>query len=70
MDHNKVLIVDDDESIRLMVQAKLAAAGITSDLAGNVEDAASEMRQHLYSVVVLDIHLPGTCGRMPGSGCR
>ena len=62
MDRNKVLVVDDDKSIRDLVQKKLAMAGINADAACSAEEGVQAMRKNLYTVIVLDIHLPGMNG--------
>lgn len=62
MDRNKVLVVDDDDSIRELVQMKLATAGINADEACSAEEGLRAMRKNLYAVIVLDIHLPGMNG--------
>ena len=55
----KVLLVDDDDAILRLVQARLNQAGITPDLASSAEDAIEMMGKNLYHVVVADINMPG-----------
>ena len=62
MNRNKVIVVDDDEAIRMLVQQKLATAGISADVACTAEEGLDMMRQNLYTVAILDIHLPGMDG--------
>ncbi len=62
MNKNRVMVVDDDESIRALVQKKLEMAGITADAAASAEGGFQAMRDNLYTVVVLDIHMPGMNG--------
>lgn len=59
---NKVLVIDDDESIVRLVQATLASAGIDSDAAYSAEEGIAMMRASLHRVVVLDVHLPEVSG--------
>ena len=60
----RVLIVDDSEVLVQRLTARLAeVAGIeTVSHAGNVADAAREIRGAKPDVVILDIHLPGGSG--------
>jgi len=44
------------------VQKKLDMAGISTDTACSAEEGLQAMRQNLYAVVVLDIHMPGMDG--------
>lgn len=62
MNSNKVLVVDDDPSIVRLVSARLKKAGLTCDTALSAEEALKLMQQHLYFVVVADLHLPGLSG--------
>lgn len=62
MDGNRVMVVDDDQSIRNLVQKKLAMAGISADTTCSAEEGLRAMRKNLYTVIVLDIHLPGMNG--------
>lgn len=62
MEHKKVMVVDDDEDIRTLVQTTLSLAGIDSDAAATAEEALERMNENLYSVVALDIHMPGMNG--------
>jgi phosphoserine phosphatase RsbU/P len=62
MDKARILVVDDDEDVRDMVQMELAKAGFRSDSAATAQEGLAMMEHHLYPVVVLDIHMPGTNG--------
>lgn len=62
MSKNKVMVVDDDKSITELVQKKLELVGITADAAHSAEEGLQAMRKNLYTVVVLDIHMPGMDG--------
>lgn len=61
---SRVLVVDDERSIRLTLQAILNNAGYTTDVAENAEDALQMLGQGTYDVVVSDIVLPRVSGVM------
>ena len=58
----KVLVVDDEESIRNILQRILEAAGYGVATAANGEEALEKMSRLLPEVVVLDIKMPGMSG--------
>ena len=62
MDSTRVLVVDDDESMVKLLQAKLKAAGIEPNVAYSADEAIRKMTHGLYWVVVADIHMPGMSG--------
>lgn len=62
MNHVRVLVVDDDPDVLDLVRARLAQAGIATDGAGSGQEALTRMREHLYVVVVADIHMPDISG--------
>jgi two-component system response regulator QseB len=54
----RVLIVDDDEDLAGLAQAHLRRAGLTVDLAGDVEAARAACAGVAYDAMVLDLGLP------------
>ena len=58
----KVLVVDDDTSVRDVVRRYLERAGYEVELAGDGETALRLHRQHPPDLVVLDLMLPGVGG--------
>ncbi len=62
MASSKVLIVDDDPAITNLVQQLLQKTGIEADTAGSADDALACMEKNSYSIVLLDIHMPGMSG--------
>ncbi len=59
----RVLIVEDDESLRQIVSRHLRAHGYEVDEAASAEDASSAFTSGSRpSVVVLDLNLPGDTG--------
>jgi PAS domain S-box-containing protein len=57
-----VLVVDDDESARRMMQAVLARAGASVRVAASVGEALREIRRAPPRVLVSDIAMPGRDG--------
>jgi two-component system response regulator PilR (NtrC family) len=53
-----VLLVDDDEVSRNVVEEALLDAGYTLDAVGTGEESLALLERELYDVVVLDLHLP------------
>ena len=58
----RILIVDDEEHIRLLFKEELEDEGYTVDLASNGLDALDKLKRGAYSVIVLDIKMPGMDG--------
>ncbi len=54
----KILVVDDDENIRITMKTILNEKGYTVDLAGNGKEAIRKTESNAYNVVLLDIRLP------------
>jgi len=57
-----VLVVDDEEDIRLVLQARLETAGYQVQTAGNGMEALDRIRSSPPDLVVLDLMLPGIDG--------
>jgi PAS domain S-box-containing protein len=58
----KLLIVDDEESIREIVQEGLSARGMSVESAGSSEEALSFLAANTYEIVLCDFNLPGLNG--------
>ena len=58
----RVLVVDDDTTVREVVVSYLRAAGHDVDEAGDGESALAAMRAHAADLVVLDLMMPGIDG--------
>ena len=54
----KILIVDDEKSIRDSLKMVLAEEGFTTDAAGDGEEALQKIRENDYDVVISDIKMP------------
>jgi len=58
----RILVVDDDESIRKTISLKLERAGYTVDLAENGKQAIEKSEAKFYNLAVIDIRLPDMDG--------
>jgi two-component system NtrC family sensor kinase len=58
----KLLIVDDEESIREIVQDGLSARGMNVECAASSEDALTLLAGNTYDIVLCDFNLPGLSG--------
>ena len=57
-----VLLVDDDESIRVVLTECLTRAGYTVSVAENGSAALALLADHVFQLVVTDIYMPQTDG--------
>jgi two-component system nitrogen regulation response regulator GlnG len=58
MEKYRILVVDDDESIRCTMNAILEAEGYIVDMASSGKEAIQKTKQNKYNVALLDIRLP------------
>lgn len=58
----RVLVIEDDQSVRYWIGAKLRGAGHDCRFAGDGEEALSRLRDEAFDVAVLDRMLPGADG--------
>ena len=58
----RILLVDDDPGLRLLLQTTLAADEYAIEEAGSAEEGAELARFWQPALVVLDVNLPGTSG--------
>ncbi|MGW7531659.1 response regulator transcription factor [Amycolatopsis sp. NPDC054798] len=58
----RVLVVDDDETVRDVVRRYLETAGFTVDLAGDGAAALAQFAERVPDLVVLDVMMPGLNG--------
>jgi two-component system KDP operon response regulator KdpE len=69
----KVLLIDDDASIRRALHTTLSALGFEIEEASSGEQAVSFVRTERYDAVLLDVNMPGmggieTCRMLRQSG--
>jgi DNA-binding NtrC family response regulator len=60
--HARILIVDDDESIRDTMKAILKDDGFVVDLAATGSEAIQKTKEKAYNIALLDIRLPDMDG--------
>lgn len=58
MEKKKILVVDDEPGIALMVKARLEEDGYVVDVAYSGEDGLEQFREQKPDLVVLDVMLP------------
>ena len=56
--HHRILIVDDDDTIRKTLKAILEDEGYSVDLAATGQEAIQKTEENTYDVALLDIRLP------------
>jgi len=54
----RILVVDDDESIRKVLATILEEEGYTVDTAKNGKEAITKSRKNFYNLALIDIRLP------------
>lgn len=62
LDKTKILIVDDEEIVRLCLHRTLSSDHCDVEVVRNGNDALTAMAQHPYDVVLLDLRMPGMDG--------
>jgi len=62
MTNEKVLIVDDDESVRWVLKKSLEKEGIETVLAKNAAEGLAQITDSGIAVVLMDIRMPGMTG--------
>lgn len=58
MSNGKILVVDDEASLRMLLSNELTRKGFSVETVDNGADALSRVRQDLFNVVLLDIVMP------------
>lgn len=59
---DRILVVDDDQAIRRLLQRLITRLGFDCDIAENGEDAFALIRSEGFSTVISDITMPGMNG--------
>lgn len=62
MSYNPILVVDDEKNIRLTVSRSLDVLGIPVQTAVNGEEALQKLQEGTFSMVFLDLKMPGMDG--------
>jgi diguanylate cyclase (GGDEF)-like protein len=58
----RALIVDDDETMRLMLSATLSHAGFDVDVAADGNEALARLQEQTPALILLDVDMPGIDG--------
>lgn len=61
-DNKRILIIEDDEDIRMIEEAYLQAAGFQTDAATDGEQAERILQEKEFDLILLDLMLPGKSG--------
>jgi DNA-binding NtrC family response regulator len=59
---SRILVVDDDESLRRVLQVQLEQDGYLVASAASAPQAASMIQLRSYDLVITDLKMPGLCG--------
>src|SRR5689334_9815001 len=62
MNSSSILVVDDDESLRRVIQVQLERVGYRVGTAPNGEKALSLLRQTPYDLAITDLRMPSLSG--------
>ena len=62
MKNARLLVVGDEENIRLLFKEELEEEGLEVDLASNGLEALDKLKEGRFDLVVLDIKMPGMDG--------
>ncbi len=58
----KILVVDDEENLRILYKEELTGEGYDVDVADSAESAFKQLDENTYNAVILDIQMPGMNG--------
>lgn len=58
----KILIVDDEDSIRFLLKDILVDTGYEVWEANNAEDALKKIEENMFNILITDIKMPGMSG--------
>ena len=67
---DKILVVDDDARLRSLLQRFLEEAGYAVKAVGDAEQMDRALSREIYSLMVLDLMLPGMDGMEVCKGIR
>ena len=62
MSSGKILIVEDDDSLRSVMQVQLAREGYETSSVSTAEEALPILEKSFQNLVITDLHLPGISG--------
>ena len=59
---HRILIVDDEKEITLLMKKSFEEAGYMADVSYNGKEGLAQLQKNDYSLVILDIMMPGMNG--------
>ena len=59
----KILVVDDEGDIRLLVRTLLTENGYKVDEAANAKEGLEKLRKNAYDLAIIDFFMPNMSGR-------
>jgi DNA-binding NtrC family response regulator len=62
MTANRILVVDDEDSLRRVLQVQLEQSGYSVDTAADAQQALSVLQEAHYDLVITDMRMPGASG--------
>ena len=62
MENRSILVVDDDEVLRVRLEKSFARRGLTVYVASDVDSAIEQVQQNNPDLAVLDLKMPGRSG--------
>ncbi|MCX7991048.1 MAG: response regulator [Proteobacteria bacterium] len=62
MNKKKILVVDDEENIRILFKLGLEEEGYEVELAGSGQEALEKVKNFDFDLITLDIKMPGMSG--------
>src|SRR5262249_40352475 len=63
MSFGRILVVEDDESLRRVTQVQLEKCGYVTAVAADVPEALEHLEKEPSDLVITDLNLPGASGR-------
>ncbi|AEH51715.1 response regulator [Pseudothermotoga thermarum] len=58
----KILVVEDEENVRLLISEELQDMGHIVETASNAEEALKKLQEKSFDLVTIDIEMPGMNG--------
>ena len=58
----RVMVVEDDESLRRVIHTQIAGMGYKVSVAGSVDEALEQLQANSYDLILTDLQLPGRSG--------
>jgi len=57
-----ILLVEDDPTLQILGKSQFKVLGFDVDIAGSGEDAIAKTKENRYSLIFMDISMPGMSG--------